>query len=174
MQPRLSVAPCTQADAFALVDRWHRHHDPPIGCTMCLACYDEADGRVVGVAVLGRPVARMWQDGATWEVLRVATDGTANACSALYGAAGRIARVLGLRLVTYTLPQEGGASLRGAGWTCDGQQRRDGKGWASRAGRKDDQPDPKTRWVLDARRGHPALVWPVEEAMQPLLLVVGK
>jgi hypothetical protein len=64
----------------------------------------------------------MLMDGWTAEVTRVATDGTRNACSILYGAAWRAARALGYRkLVTYTLPEEGGASLRGAGWTVIGE-----------------------------------------------------
>jgi hypothetical protein len=77
---------------------------------------------VVGVVILGRPVARRLDDGWTLEVTRCATDGTSNACSCLYGAAWRLAKSLGYRrLVTYTLPEEGGASLRGAGWTCVGE-----------------------------------------------------
>ena len=70
------------------------------------------------MAIVSRPVSRMLQDGWTAEVVRVATDGTDNACSALYGACWRAARAMGFRrLVTYTLPEEGGSSLRGAGWS---------------------------------------------------------
>jgi len=80
------------------------------------------DDQIVGVCIVGRPVARMLTDGWTVEVLRVATDGTRNACSKLYGAAWRASRALGYRrLVTYTLPEEGGASLRGAGFTLIGE-----------------------------------------------------
>lgn len=51
-----------------------------------------------------------------------------NACSALYAAAWRVARALGYRrLITYTLPDEGGASLRGAGWRLVGA--RGGGNW---------------------------------------------
>lgn len=72
---------------------------------------------IVGVAIVGRPVARTLDDGWTLEVTRVATDGTKNACSALYASAWRAARAMGYqRLITYTLPSEGGASLRAAGW----------------------------------------------------------
>jgi hypothetical protein len=75
-----------------------------------------------GVAMVGRPVARNLQDGWTLEVLRVATDGVRNGCSMLYGAAWRAARALGYRrLVTYTLPEEGGGSLRAAGMTLIGK-----------------------------------------------------
>lgn len=116
---RLRLVPITLREACAFVEQYHRHHRPPRGGILALAC---ADGdRLVGVAILGRPVARELQDGLTAEVTRLATDGTRNACSLLYGAAWRVARALGYRrLVTYTLPEEGGSSLRGAGWRCLG------------------------------------------------------
>jgi len=67
-------------------------------------------------------VSRGLDDGWTLEVNRVATDGTRNACSMLYAACWRAAKAIGYRkLVTYTLPEEGGASLRAAGWRCIGQ-----------------------------------------------------
>jgi hypothetical protein len=67
--------------------------------------------------MVGRPVARHADDGWTLEVTRCCTDGTQNACSTLYAAAWRAARALGYhRLITFTLPQEGGASLRASGW----------------------------------------------------------
>lgn len=111
----LSIVPCELAEANEFVRLHHRHHKPTPGHKFSLACV-EAD-RVCGVAIVGRPVARMLDDGWTLEVNRVATDGTRNACSALYGAARRACFALGYRrLVTYTLPSESGASLRGAGW----------------------------------------------------------
>jgi len=74
-----------------------------------------------GVAIVGRPVARHFDDGETVEITRVCTDGMKNACSALYGACRRVARELGYRrLITYTLPEEGGASLRASGFRFDG------------------------------------------------------
>lgn len=39
------------------------------------------DEMLVGVAIVGRPVARLLDDDHTLEVVRVATDGTRNACS---------------------------------------------------------------------------------------------
>ncbi|MEV5935266.1 XF1762 family protein [Streptomyces sp. NPDC052079] len=69
------------------------------------------------MAIVGRPVARHLDDGATLEVTRTATDGARNANSLLHGAAWRAAKALGYwRLVTYTQDGESGASLRGAGW----------------------------------------------------------
>jgi hypothetical protein len=113
---RLELVPLTQREAFAFVERHHRHHRPPVGHLFAIGA---AKGdEIVGVAVVGRPVSRMLQrDPYTAEVTRLCTDGTRNACSFLYGAAWRAARAIGYRrLVTYTLAEEGGASLCGAGW----------------------------------------------------------
>lgn len=111
----LRVTPIDFAEANAFVAAYHRHHKPMPGVKFCVAV-SEGD-KVCGVAMVGRPVARMADNGLTLEVNRCCTDGTPNACSMLYGAAWRIAKALGyLRLITYTLPSEGGASLRGAGW----------------------------------------------------------
>lgn len=67
-----------------------------------IGCADE--DRIVGVAIVGRPVARHLDDGWTLEVNRLCTDGTKNACSMLYAAAWRAARAMGYKkLVTYTI-----------------------------------------------------------------------
>jgi hypothetical protein len=120
-QIRLSVVPLSLAEANEFVRIHHRHHKPAVGHKFSLGVADES-GQVRGVAIVGRPVARMSDNGWTLEVNRCATDGTPNACSALYGAAWRAAKALGYkRLITYTLPEEGGSSLRGAGWICLGE-----------------------------------------------------
>lgn len=115
---RLTIVPCTIPEANEFIRHHHRHHQPlRVGYLFAIAVADES-GEVRGVGLVGRPVARHLEDGWTAEVRRVATDGCSNACSALYSAAWRAARAMGYRkLITYTLPEEGGASLRGAGWT---------------------------------------------------------
>lgn len=111
----LILTPINLDEANAFIVLHHRHHKPVPGSKFALAA--SAADKVVGVAIVGRPVARMSDDGWTLEVNRCCTDGTRNACSFLYGAAWKAAKALGYRrLVTYTLPDEGGASLRGAGW----------------------------------------------------------
>ena len=116
-QTKLHIVPITFREACAYVQQHHRHHKPSRGCKFCIGVADE-DEKIRGVAMVGRPVNRVLDDGWTVEVNRVATDGCPNACSALYGAAWRVARAMGYRkCVTYTLPSEGGSSLRGAGWT---------------------------------------------------------
>lgn len=111
--------PVSLEEANAFVQQHHRHHRPVPGAKFCIGC---ANGSaIVGVAIVGRPVARMLDDGLTLEVNRACTDGTKNANSCLYGAARRAAFALGYRkLITYTLPEESGSSLAGAGWKCMG------------------------------------------------------
>ncbi len=118
----LFIHPVTIGEANALVKRWHRHHKPPQGALFAIACSVEGADEPCGAVIVGRPVARRLDNGWTCEVTRCVTDGTRNACSMLYRAAWRAARAMGYRkLVTYTLPEEGGASLRGAGFTCVGE-----------------------------------------------------
>jgi hypothetical protein len=123
----LEIVPVSFADACAFVAEWHRHHEPPVGHKFSLgvACGTQ----LVGVAIVGRPGARALQDGVTLEVTRTATDGTANANSALYGAAWRAAKALGYRrLLTYNQAGESGASLRAAGFRIIAE-RRPRAGW---------------------------------------------
>lgn len=112
----LTVVPLTFADACLAVDHLHRHHRRPTGHRFSLGVLDE-DGHLRGAAIVGRPVSRLLDTGWCVEVTRVATDGTPNACSALYGAAWRTAAAQGfVRAITYTQAGESGASLRAAGW----------------------------------------------------------
>jgi len=116
----LFIIPCELDDANEFVQRHHRHHQPVQGHKFSIAAMN--DDRIVGVAIVGRPVARLLDNGLTLEVTRVATDGTRNACSALYGACRRATFALGYkRLITYTLPEEGGSSLRASGWKTLGE-----------------------------------------------------
>lgn len=106
--------------------RLHRHHKPVVGHMHSIGAFSAE--QLVGVVIMGRPVARMRDDGFTMEVTRLCTDGTRNACSFLYGCAARAAFALGFeRIGTYTLPSEGGASLRACGWKLMGE--RGGRSW---------------------------------------------
>jgi len=143
------LQPSTIKAACQFVRDAHRHHKPPQGGLFAVALADDA-GTVLGVAIVGRPVARHLQDGWTAEVTRVAVvDDARNGCSMLYGAARRAAKALGYRrLITYTLESEGGASLRASGWLNEGQA--GGGSWSvpSRP-RSDKHPTcKKTRWSV--------------------------
>ncbi|MBV1940833.1 hypothetical protein KUF83_30325 [Streptomyces sp. BV286] len=118
----MHLVPVRQRDAKAFVAEWHRHHTAPAGAVFCVGAADDA-GVLRAVAMVGRPVARMYDTGQTLEVTRTATDGVRNANSLLYGAAWRAAKALGYsRLITYTQDGESGASLRGAGWQVIAQR----------------------------------------------------
>ena len=116
----LKIMPISLRGANAYVRDHHRHHKPTVGQTFSIAC---ADGdKIVGVAIVGRPVSRHLDDYWTLEVNRLCTDGTRNACSMLYAAAWRVARAMGYkRLITYILESEPGTSLKAAGWKCMGK-----------------------------------------------------
>ena len=126
--PRLTKIPITLAEANQFVATSHRHHNPVVGHKFSIgATYDD---RIVGVVIVGRPVSRHRDDGATLEVTRLCTDGTRNACSFLYGAAARATFALGYtRVGTYILATETGASLRAAGWRLIGET--PGRSWSA-------------------------------------------
>lgn len=147
--PRLYLLPVSLRTANAFVLSHHRHGRPVQGAMFALAVALSGTDLIRGVAIVGRPVARRLDDGWTLEVARLCTDGTPNACSKLYGAAWQAAGALGyIHLLTYTLPDESGASLRAAGWLLIGA--RGGGAW-SRPGRpRGDTPEhlcgPKCLW----------------------------
>ena len=116
----IRVVPMILVEANEFVAKHHRHHKPVPGAKFCLGI---SDGDAIrGVAIVGRPVARHLDNGWTLEVNRVCTDGVKNGCSMLYGAAWRATKALGYtKLITYTLAEEGGVSLRAAGWTLIGE-----------------------------------------------------
>lgn len=123
----LRLVPVSFATACEFVALHHRHHKPPVGHVFSVGV---ADGdELVGVAMVGRPVARLSDDGLTLEVNRTCVADARNANSMLYGASARAGFALGyLRLVTYTQQGESGASLRAAGWRVIAE-RRPRPGW---------------------------------------------
>ena len=137
--------PLRQANTF--VRYHHRHHRPVRGCLFCIGVRVVGEIELRGVAIVGRPVSRHLQDGVTAEVTRLATDGTGGACSALYAAAWRAWRAMGgTRMITYTLAEEGGASLRGAGWNPRHETKAEGWTRPSRERRDEHPTQAKIRW----------------------------
>lgn len=127
----LELCPVSREDAQTFVQLHHRHHRPPLGHKFSIGV--AADGQLVGVAMVGRPIARHYDDGLTLEVNRTCTTGYPNANSMLYGAAWRAAKALGYRrLITYTLASESGASLKASGFTIVAQ-RAPRTGWTTPA-----------------------------------------
>lgn len=177
VQRRIDVVPVTLPQANGYVAALHRHHAPiPPGFPwFCVGAV--ADGALVGVAIAGRPTNRNSDDGQTCEVLRLATDGTANAPSALLGACARAAKAIGAqKIITYTLDSESGASLRGAGWVNDRVGIRSYWGDAKTrtpAVIRDHFDETKSRWTLVFRSE--AIAWSskVEAASVDQLSLLG-
>lgn len=150
---RLRLVPVTLAECKAFVAKHHRHNKPPVGWRFGVGV---ATGTLRGVAVASRPVARRLDDGRTLEVVRTCTDGARNANSMLYGAIARAAKALGYeRVVTYTLAEEPGTSLKAAGWERDAEVPAE-KSWSNSVRARvqtdlygsDQRPaGPKVRWI---------------------------
>jgi hypothetical protein len=140
------IKPCELRDANEFIAKHHRHHKPVVGHRFSLGAWK--DEQLVGVVTVGRPVARMTDYRTTLEVTRLCTDGTPNACSALYAAAARVGREMGYaKIQTFILGSEPGTSLKASGWISEGPA--GGGQWKHTAGpRRTDQPtEIKTRWA---------------------------
>jgi hypothetical protein len=136
-------------EANEIVARLHRHHKPVVGHRFSIGA--EHGGKLVGCAIIGRPVARMADQKNIAEVTRLVTDGTRNACSFLYGQAARAAKELGfVQIQTFILPTESGVSLKASGWQRIGETK-DGS-WHTRSNRRSDQPEcRKIKWIKPLR-----------------------
>lgn len=169
-QSRLRIVPCSMERAIAYVDELHRHHGAALKAKFVCAVIDEADA-VRGVAMVGRPVARLLDDGITLEVNRIATDGCENACSALYGASRRIAKAMGYhKLITYIRSDEPGTSLKASGWTFEERIR--ARSWDMPGRHRTDKTEivQRERWSVILNPTS-AAKWPTFESDHPNLFV---
>lgn len=144
----MEARPINLREANEYIRRLHRHSLPVTGGKFAVAAWH--DGKLVGVAVAGRPVARRLDDGQTLEVLRVCTDGTPNACSFLYSRVRRIGQLMGYtQVITYTLSSESGSSLKAVGAVVVGEVRP--QEWSVPSRPRKTQPvyqEPKLKWRL--------------------------
>lgn len=102
----------------AIVNAHHRHHTSTVGWMCGFMAYKNGD--LVGVAVLGHATARLLMIHGILEVTRVCTFSRKRfgAASALYAAASAYAGAS--PVITYTLADEAGESLKAAGWHDEG------------------------------------------------------
>lgn len=135
--------------ACAFVDKHHRRHQPPQGAIGAIAC-NLYGGDLIGVAIIGRPVAQLLNGTNTAEITRLCVlEGHPNAGSWLYTRAKRLAQAWGFdRVKTYTIPElgENGASLRAAGFRQTHMT--DGGGHSRPSRHRDDTHplNPKAAW----------------------------
>lgn len=133
------IRPIELKDANAYIEANHRHHKKVQGHRFSIAALDE-DNHIVGVAVVGRPVARKTCQRSILEVTRLCTEGGKNVCSFLYSAAARVGKELGYASIqTFILSTEPGLSLLATGWQR-GHISKGKHGWQSRKGRTTEQP----------------------------------
>lgn len=141
----LRVCQVELSAANSFVAALHRHHKPVVGHRFSIGA--AKGGVLIGVCIVGRPIARMTDPQKVLEVTRLCTDGTRNACSFLYAAAARAGQVLGYeRIQTFVLEHEPATTLRAAGWAHD-HVTNTSEQWHSRDGRRTGQPyERKQRW----------------------------
>lgn len=114
----MKAIPLSLKESNEYVEAHHRHHGKVQGDKFRVGVKE--NGKLVGVANVGRPLSRYLDNGKTLEVLRCCTDGTKNACSFLYSRCARIAKELGYeKIITYILEMERGDSLKASGWVCE-------------------------------------------------------
>jgi hypothetical protein len=93
MSGGLKIIPLTLSKANVFVNQFHRHNNKTArnGGKFAIGATHPAYG-LVGVAIVGNPIARSFMDGFTAEVLRVcvAPDSPKNVNSFLYSACWRI------------------------------------------------------------------------------------
>lgn len=155
---RLTVRPSNLDEARYYVRKWHSHNKEFEGYMWALAC-EYTNGDVLGLAVIGRPVAAGLQDGRTIEVNRLATPGLRadrrcwGVASLLLRCAWSAAWAMGVRRgVSYTRKGESGACYAAAGWVPAAHVR--GRPWPERRGKQRFLPGlekpvdiiDKTRW----------------------------
>jgi hypothetical protein len=153
---KLRPIPITLREANDFVSNHHRHSGRTWRDGGKFAIGASDGEQMWGVAIVGRPLARMLDDGWTAEVTRtcVRPDAPKGTCSFLYGRCWRIWQQMGgARLVTYTLETESGSSLRGAGWRIAGESKPTSSGWARKDRQRAWQPiygQLKLRWEVSA------------------------
>lgn len=144
------IIPLTLRQANDFVEQHHRHSARTSNDGGKFAIGLRDGDHLVGVAIVGRPIARLLYDETTAEVLRCCVSPAAprNACSKLYARCDRIWKLMGgQRVVTYTLQREDGSSLRGAGWAITAEIH--GGQWDRPSRARAEKPihdEPKLRW----------------------------
>ena len=134
---KMKCIPISMAEANEFIIKLHRHSKKVRGCKFCIGAMK--DNKLVGILVLGRPVARKLDNRYTAEVLRTCSDGTKNVNSFLYAKAWNIWQQMGgNKIITYTLQKESGISLKACGFEKEAVTKpfKKGTGWTTRPGRE--------------------------------------
>ncbi|MCK4528696.1 hypothetical protein KAW18_15110 [candidate division WOR-3 bacterium] len=142
-------APIELKDANRFIAQFHRHNKPVVRAKFQIGLMK--DEELIGVGIVGRPIARMLSNGKTVEVLRTCIkEGYPNACSMMYARLRQISQLLGYeKIITYTLQKESQSSLKALGASIVAEVKP--QDWNRKSRRRDTQPvyrEPKYRWEL--------------------------
>ena len=94
----MGLFPATLKQANNMIEQLHRHHKCVQGHRFSIGYKDE-DGKILGIAVVGRPVAREVDQYNVAEITRLVTDSSRNVCSILYSACARAAKAMGYKWI---------------------------------------------------------------------------
>ena len=135
MAKEFTIVPISLKEANDFVTAHHRHNKKTAGHKWGTGLMYKDE--LVGVAIVGRAIARHMDEKYTVEILRLCIKDPApkNACSFLYSKVWRIWQTMGgKKIITYTLDEESGASMRAVGWKKAGTTTpvKEGKGWTNR------------------------------------------
>ena len=151
MSKYLKVIPLSLKEANNFIDKHHRHNKRCAGHKFSIGA--EYQGKLVGVAIVGRPVARKLDNKLTLEINRncVLDDAPKGTCSFLYAKAIKIWQSMGgKKIITYTLETESGSSLKAVKFNKETtvQTFKKNTGWITRANRvwQEVQATPRIRW----------------------------
>ena len=141
--------PLELKEANQFVDTYHRHNKHTQGHRFSIGL--QKNGELIGVAIIGRPVARMLQQKGTLEILRVCVkEGNKNANSIIYSRVRKIAQLLGYKkIITYTLKTESQSSLKAIGAQVVAETQP--QSWDRKNRHREEQEiykQPKLRWEL--------------------------
>jgi hypothetical protein len=154
MAKKLILIPLSLKEANEFVTKHHRHNKKCAGHKFSIGAMYK--NKLVGVAIVGRPVSRRLDDRFTLEinrncVLDLAPKGT---CSFLYSRAIKIWQTMGgKKIITYTLETESGSSLKAVNFFKEATIRTFTKniGWTTRKNRiwHEAQSIPRVRWIKE-------------------------
>ena len=156
---KFKIVPLRIKQANNFVYEHHRYLKPVRLAKYALGC--EYEDKLVGVVLVGVPLASAYNDGYTVEVTRLCCAGFApvNTGSFLLGGAWKVWKAMGGRkMVSYTIDELPGTCYKAAGWRADGRNKGSKQGWKYKKGRtiqmfNEDTERivalPKTRWVKE-------------------------
>lgn len=133
---KLQIKPIRLKEAKDFISKHHRHNKPPLSWRFGASIWNWET--LVGVVMVGRPVARLLDHKSIVEVNRLCIDPSldkelsAHACSMLYSWSAKQAKKRGFKkIITYILETEKGTGLKASGWINDGMTK--GGSWNRRS-----------------------------------------